>query len=85
MATVNIFEAKSQLSRLVHDVESGAQAEIIIARNGRPAARLVPIARQGGGVRIGVAKGKVTAPQDVDALDGVIAELFYGKAEPSGE
>jgi len=44
MSPVNMLEAKSNLSRLVEAVETGKVAEIIIARNGRPAARLVPIA-----------------------------------------
>ena len=36
MTTINMFEAKSQLSRLVEAVETGAEKEIVIARNGRP-------------------------------------------------
>ena len=44
MPTVNMLEAKTNLSRLVESVESGAETEIVIARNGKPAARLVPIA-----------------------------------------
>lgn len=43
MTMVNMLEAKTQLSKLVEAVESGAEAEIIIARNGKPAARIVPI------------------------------------------
>ncbi len=43
MTTVNMLEAKTQLSRLVEAVETGAETEIIIARNGRPVARLVAI------------------------------------------
>ncbi|MFL9828554.1 type II toxin-antitoxin system Phd/YefM family antitoxin [Rhodoplanes sp. SY1] len=43
MPTVDIFEAKSSLSRLIEAVESGAETEIIIARNDRPVARLVPL------------------------------------------
>src|SRR6516162_3287258 len=46
MPVVNMLEAKSSLSRLVEAVESGAETEIIIARNGRPAARLA-LARSG--------------------------------------
>lgn len=42
MPTVNMHDAKTRLSRLVADLESGAETEIIIARNGKPAARLVP-------------------------------------------
>ena len=43
MTSVNMLEAKSSLSRLVESIELGRESEIIIARNGRPAAKLVPI------------------------------------------
>ena len=43
MRAVNMLEAKSSLSRLVEVIELGQEREIVIARNGRPAARLVPI------------------------------------------
>jgi len=42
MRTVNVYDAKTQLSRLLESVEHGE--EIVIARAGRPVARLVPIA-----------------------------------------
>ena len=42
MATVNVHEAKTQLSRLLARVEGGE--EIVIARAGRPVARLLPAA-----------------------------------------
>ena len=76
MSTVNMFQAKSQLSRLVAQIESGAEAEIIIARNGRPAARLVAMSKAPQGRRIGVAKGKFIAPEATDAYDDQIAEMF---------
>ena len=41
MTTVNMLDAKTRLSRLVEAVESGAETEIIIARNGKPAAVIV--------------------------------------------
>jgi prevent-host-death family protein len=47
MVTVNMHEAKSRLSRLVEEVERGAT--FIIARDGEPAAMLVPIPRGAGG------------------------------------
>ena len=78
MSHVNMLDAKTQLSRLVESVEDGSQPEVIIARNGRPAARLVPIARQPVGKRIGVAKGKFTIPDDINADDDAIAALFAG-------
>ena len=41
-AMVNVYDAKTQLSQLIVRVEQGE--EIVIARNGRPVARLVPLA-----------------------------------------
>ena len=78
MTTVNMLDAKSNLSRLVEALESGAEREIIIARNGKPAARLVPIHASPVGVRIGVAKGKFTTPEPDPELDGEAAALFGG-------
>jgi prevent-host-death family protein len=76
MPIVNMLEAKSTLSRLVEAVESGAEKEIIIARNGKPAARLVPIARPGRMIRIGVAKGMSDTPEPDPKLDDEAAALF---------
>lgn len=39
--TVNVYEAKTQLSKLLAEVEAGA--EVIVARNGVPVAKLTPI------------------------------------------
>lgn len=77
---VNVFEAKSTLSRLVEAVESGAVPEIVIARNGKPAARIVPIAPQPAGQRIGVAKGRFRIPDPDPAEDAAIRRLFEGRA-----
>jgi prevent-host-death family protein len=73
-----MLEAKTNLSRLVDAVESGAETEIIIARGGRPAARLVPLApapvrkiRQ-----FGLAKGLYKAPDDIDAYNDEILAMF---------
>ena len=74
-----MLEAKSNLSRLVEAVETGAETEIIIARNGRPAARLVAIGRSAAGPRIGVAKGKFVVPETIDADEAALAALFTGK------
>lgn len=43
MPKVNMLEAKTNLSKLVEAVETGKEAEIILARNGKPVARIVPI------------------------------------------
>lgn len=56
MTKVNMLEAKTNLSKLVEAVETGKEQEIILARNGKPVARIVPIERVG--IRIGLAEGK---------------------------
>lgn len=78
MPTVNMLEAKSTLSRLVEAIETGAETEIIIARNGRPAARLVAIKPASTGKRIGAAKGRYTLPEDIDADNAAIEAMFTG-------
>jgi prevent-host-death family protein len=75
-----MLEAKSNLSRLVEAVETGAETEIIIARNGRPAAKLVAIKPAQTGKRIGVAKGKFIVPETIDADEAAITALFTGNA-----
>jgi antitoxin (DNA-binding transcriptional repressor) of toxin-antitoxin stability system len=78
MQMVNMLEAKSSLSRLVEAIEQGDEREIIIARNGKPAARLVPMGNVASGQRIGVAKGKFTIPDDIDTDNAKVAQLFVG-------
>lgn len=82
MRTVNMLEAKSSLSRLVEALEQGEEHEIIIARNGRPAAKLVPlnISAEGAALkRIGVAKGIFHVPANIDRHNDEIATLFLGQ------
>lgn len=79
MQTVNMLQAKSTLSKLVEAIESGSEEEVIIARNGRPAAKLVPIESVANGQRIGLAKGRFIAPSNIDISNEQIAELFLGQ------
>jgi antitoxin (DNA-binding transcriptional repressor) of toxin-antitoxin stability system len=79
MQTINMLEAKSSLSRLVDAIEQGNEREIIIARNGKPAAKLVPLGNLPGGQRIGVAKGKFSVPDDIDIDNDKIATMFNGE------
>lgn len=79
MPTVNMLEAKTNLSRLVEALESGAEQEIIIARNGKPAARLLPVCKEPPRPRIGVAKGRFATPDPDPELDAEVAALFLGK------
>ena len=61
---LNIYEAKTRLSALVEEAAAGA--EIIIAKNGRPRAKLVPI-RDAARRQPGRAKGKIRIADDFDA------------------
>jgi prevent-host-death family protein len=76
MSPVNMLEAKTNLSRLVDAVESGAETEIIIARNGRPAARLVPMTPVRKVRRGGLANGLYKVPEDFDAYNDEILAMF---------
>ena len=76
MQTVNMLQAKSSLSRLVEAVEQGQEREIVIARNGRPAAKLVPLDTAPSVKRIGVAKGLFVVPDSIDAHNDEVAQLF---------
>jgi prevent-host-death family protein len=82
MPVVNMLDAKSNLSRLVEAVENGSEAEIVIARNGKPAARLVPLEPvRDVSKRIGIAKGLYDIPDDIDGCNAEIERLFNGEAE----
>ena len=71
---MNIHEAKTHLSRLVERAEAGE--EIVIARAGRPAARLVP-ARREGERPLGTLRGRIWIGDDFDApLPPDIAAAF---------
>jgi prevent-host-death family protein len=60
--TVNIHEAKTHLSRLVEEAAGGD--EVIIARAGRPVARLVPLERKPKPKKLGLLKGQFRVPVD---------------------
>ena len=65
MKTVNIHEAKTHLSRLIEEVAGGD--EVIIARNGTPVARLLPIAARQQPRLPGQWRGRVQMGSDFDA------------------
>lgn len=79
MEMVNMFQAQSTLSKLVEAIEQGQEREIVITRNGRPAARLVPVNAAPTGQRLGVAKGLFEVPESIDSHNEEVARLFLGK------
>jgi antitoxin (DNA-binding transcriptional repressor) of toxin-antitoxin stability system len=81
MLTVNMLQAKSSLSRLVQAIEQGQESEIVIARNGRPVAKLVPLNTALSGKRIGVAKGLFVVPDSIDTHNDEMVQLLMGKGQ----
>ena len=78
MRTVNIHAAKTQLSRLVDAAAAGE--EIIIAKSGKPVARLGPLAEAQRKRRLGVLAGKLRVPEDFDApLPEEVIDAFEGR------
>ena len=71
---VNIHDAKTHLSRLVERVEAGE--EVVIARAGRPVARLVPYRARTRPRQPGLWRGQVAIGPDFDAVDAEIQATF---------
>jgi prevent-host-death family protein len=78
MDAVNIHEAKTHLSRLVERVEAGE--EIVIARSGKPVAKLVPFTKLAAPRGWGALHGLLKLPEDADpdAPDLDVYHEFYG-------
>ncbi|MGH2765325.1 MAG: type II toxin-antitoxin system Phd/YefM family antitoxin [Actinomycetota bacterium] len=75
MAEVGVHEAKTHLSRLLRRVAAGE--EIVIARGGRPVARLVPIDGLRRREPLGRDRGLYEVPEDFDApLPDEVLERF---------
>jgi len=73
---VNIHEAKTHLSKLLARVAAGE--EVVIAKAGKPVARLVPLASAPRKRVLGTAKGDFTVPDDFDdPLPKDIEESFW--------
>ena len=74
----NVHQAKTQLSRLVDAAAAGE--EILIAKNGRPMARLVPLESAVRPTFIGSMQGEFTVPEDFDApLPDEVIAAFEGR------
>ena len=76
---VNILEAKTNLSNLVRMIETGEEETVIIARHGKPVVKMTlyqdtPVSR-----RVGVAKGRLKTPVDIDRDNAEIEALIGGE------
>ncbi len=75
MQVFNIHEAKTQLSKLVEKAQKGD--EVIIARAGKPVAKLTSYKQTLKPRKLGLWKGRVYVPDNFDEEDEEINKLFY--------
>jgi prevent-host-death family protein len=71
---VNIHEAKTQLSQLLKRVEAGE--EVIIAKSGRPVAKLAPLIPEAKERQFGAARGLIWMSADFDDEDEALVKMF---------
>jgi antitoxin (DNA-binding transcriptional repressor) of toxin-antitoxin stability system len=75
MTVVNIYDAKTQLSKLIEEAAAGN--DVVIARGGKPVARLTRLGPPK--LKFGVPKGKVKISTDFDApLPSEVLGIFEG-------
>lgn len=78
--TVNLYEAKTHLSRLVDEAAAGE--DIVIARHGHPVAKLVALEEKPKGKRpLGLARGQIWIAPDFDETPDDIIAAFEGRDE----
>jgi prevent-host-death family protein len=78
-APVSLYTAKTQLSRLVDRAAAGE--EIVIAKSGRPMARLVAYRQRTRPRKLGGYEGKITVRKGFDTLHPDVARAFAGESE----
>lgn len=79
MKTVNIHEAKTQLSKLVDEASKGEP--FVIAKAGKPMVKVTSLAAPVGNEvkRLGFLKGQISVPDDFDRMgQAEIERLFSG-------
>ncbi|MBZ0073193.1 MAG: type II toxin-antitoxin system Phd/YefM family antitoxin [Thiohalobacteraceae bacterium] len=73
---INIHEAKTQMSKLIERAQGGE--EFIIAKAGKPVARIVPLAKTKR--TLGILNGKIRIPEDFNApLPEAVLADFEGR------
>lgn len=76
MNTVNIHEAKTQLSRLIEQAAKGEP--FVIAKAGRPLVKVVPLDAPTAIRRLGFMAGEITVPEDFDRMGSAQIEQLFG-------
>ena len=78
MEAVNIYDAKTHLSKLVDKAASGE--DVVVSRNGKPLVRITRLEPTRRRIRFGLLKGKLSIPEDFDApLPDEVLAGFEGR------
>lgn len=82
MTTISLFDAKTHFSRLVEELVQGKNDLVVVSRHGKPVVQITALPSGLGNKRIGVAKGKLQVPEDLDVCTDEIIELFQSGDTP---
>ena len=77
MQVTNIYQAKTQLSKLIEQALKGE--EVVIAKSGTPMVKLVPYRKDNKPRKPGLWKGKIWISDDFTDEDEEINKMFYGE------
>jgi len=76
MLQVNMFQAKTELSKLIVSLENEEYEGIIIARNGKPVAKITLYDKDSSVRQLGMFNGKYTIPDDIDGNNDEVLALM---------
>ena len=76
MCQVNVLDAKTNFSKLLMLLETKQESEVIICKNNKPVAKITPMNTTDVSKRLGIAKGKLVYPDDINDGDEEIAKMF---------
>jgi antitoxin (DNA-binding transcriptional repressor) of toxin-antitoxin stability system len=76
MKLISVFDAKTNLSKVLEELSSGRAPGFIVTRHGKAIARLVPEPESIASCRIGIAKGSFAVPDSLEAHAEEAAALF---------
>ena len=80
MVSINTQKAKFKLTRLVDGLDRGSEQKLIMARNGKPLSKPMPLNIRPVGVRLGVADGAFVSPDSIDQRNPEVADLFLDRS-----
>lgn len=79
MTQINMFQAKTELSKLILMLENKEEEQILIARNGTPVATLSLYKPEAQNIELGKFEGKFDIPDDIDSCNDEVLELMGGE------